>query len=116
MGIPLSLTKQENNFSKKAEQIFNKFDETQLNPVVRAHNIWRIVSDQVEDILGKEIHEQWFKKIVPLVISDKCLILLASSEFSCAWINKNYKELIDLLIAFQDKTLSSFIINNSDIA
>lgn len=104
------------NVSEKAEQIFKQFDENQLNPVVRAHNIWRIVSDQVEDILGKEIHEQWFKKVVPLVISDKCLILLASSEFSCAWINKNYKELIDLLIAFQDKSLTSFIINNSDIS
>lgn len=106
--------------SEKMHNLFKSKDTKELcsqrqNPVVKAHNIWKLVSGQIHDILEEEIHLQWFSKIVPLVISDSCLILMAPNSLNCHWVNQHYKELIDLLISFQDESLSSFVINQKDI-
>lgn len=84
------------------------------NPVLKASLIWERVSDQVKDILGDSIHRQWFEKIVPIVILDKMLILECRTQFHSRWLNNQYRDLIDLLIGFQDKNISSFIISSSE--
>lgn len=86
------------------------------NPVIIASNSWKIASSQLEDILGKEIHRQWFSNIRPLVVSDKLLILQAPNRPASLWINKHYQNLVDLLLSFQDKDLNSFFICPADLS
>lgn len=97
------------------EKLFVPLDSKNLNPVVRAHNIWQIVSEQIREVLGATIHQQWFVKLVPLVISDNCLIIMAPNSFNAKWVNNHYKDLIDLMISFQDKQISGFIIDKSSL-
>lgn len=84
------------------------------NPVLKASLIWERVSDQAKDILGESIHRQWFENIVPIVILEKMLILECQTQFHARWLNNQYRDLIDLLIGFQDKNISSFIISSSE--
>ncbi len=96
------------------EHFFAK-KRTTVNPVLSASNCWNIVSDQLKDILGNEIHRQWFSHIHAIVISDKLLILQTPNRASALWINKYYQNLVDLLLSFQDKDLSSFFISPCDV-
>lgn len=80
---------------------------------MRAHNIWKIIDEQLKDVLGSTIHAQWFSKLVPLVISDGCLIIMAPNSFCARWVNEHYKDLVDLLISFQDKDISSFVLDRT---
>lgn len=84
------------------------------HPVVKASYIWSILSDQLCDILGPEIHHQWFKQVKPLVISDNVLILEVQNHFSAQWIHTHYHELVDVLLSVMDKRLSSFFISQSE--
>ncbi len=108
------------NLKQTLQRISGKFENykkiTTTNPVLKASNCWKIVSTQLEDILGREIHRQWFSNIRPLVVSDKLLILQTPSRAATLWINKNYQNLVDLLLSFQDKELSSFFICPCDIS
>lgn len=101
--------------SKKIEKLFIPLQKKDLNPVVRAHNIWKIIDEQLKDVLGNTIHTQWFSKLVPLVISDGCLIIMSPDSFSARWVNDHYKDLIDLLISFQDKDISSFVLDRTSM-
>ena len=84
------------------------------HPVVKASYIWSILSDQLCDILGPEVHHQWFKQAKPLVISDSVLILEVPNHFSAQWIHTHYHELVDVLLSVMDKKLSSFFISQSE--
>jgi len=85
------------------------------NPVVRASHAWRIISEQLRDLLGREIHRQWFKSVTPVLISENILILSTPSKQACHWINNHYQDLVDLLISFQDKKLSTFFVSQEDL-
>lgn len=95
------------------------FEETRSlessNPVVRASHCWRIVSEQLKDLLGKEIHRQWFRNITPVLISENILIVSTPSKQACHWINNHYHDLVDLLISFQDKKLTTFFVSQEDL-
>ncbi|MBA2404334.1 MAG: hypothetical protein H0V66_06150 [Bdellovibrionales bacterium] len=94
-----------------------KLKEKSLNlahPVVKASYIWSILSDQLCDVLGPEVHHQWFKQAKPLVISDSVLILEVPNHFSAQWIHTHYHELVDVLLSVMDKKLSSFFISQSE--
>lgn len=98
---------------------FNKasFKEKNLNlahPVVKASYIWSIISEQLADILGPEIHHQWFKNVRPLVISHNVMILEVPNHFSAQWIHSYYVELVDVLLSVMDKKLTSFFISQSE--
>lgn len=84
------------------------------HPVVRASYIWSIVSEQLSDILGPEVHHQWFKAVRPTVISHNVLLLEVPNHFYAQWIHTHYHELIDLLLSVLDKRLSSFFVSESE--
>lgn len=84
------------------------------HPVVRASYIWSIVSEQLGDILGPEVHHQWFKEVRPMVISHKVLILEVPNHFYAQWIHTHYHELVDVLLSVLDKRLSSFFVSQSE--
>jgi chromosomal replication initiation ATPase DnaA len=91
-----------------------KLKEKSLNlahPVVKASYIWSILADQLNDILGPEVHHQWFKQVKPLVISDNVLILEVPNHFSAQWIHTHYHELVDVLLSVMDKKLTSFFVS-----
>lgn len=95
----------------------SRFKEKSLNlahPVVKASYIWSVLSDQLSDVLGPEIHHQWFKQVKPLVISHNVLILEVPNHFSAQWIHTHYHELVDALLSAMDQRLSSFFVSQSE--
>ena len=84
------------------------------HPVVKASYTWSILSDQLCDVLGPEIHHQWFKNVKPLVISHNVLILEVPNHFSAQWIHTHYHELVDVLLSVMDKRLTSFFVSQSE--
>lgn len=92
--------------SKLKEILKDSYD----NPVIKARNTWQVTSEMIHIILGEEIHGQWFKKIKPIVMKDKNLIVQTESLFAAQWINTHYRELIDGLMKAQDKNLTCFFI------
>ena len=97
------------------KNLFEDSQQVPSNPVIRASHCWRIISEQLRDLLGKEIHRQWFKNITAVLISEHILILSTPSKQACHWINNHYQELVDLLISFQDKSLSTFFVSQEDL-
>ncbi len=91
-----------------------RFKEKSLNlahPVVKASYIWSILEEQLCDVLGPEVHHQWFKQVKPLVISHNVLILEVPNHFSAQWIHTHYHELVDVLLSVMDKKLTSFFVS-----
>jgi hypothetical protein len=84
------------------------------HPVVKASYLWSILSEQLCDVLGPEIHHQWFKQAKPLVISHDVLIIEVPNHFSAQWIHTHYHELVDILLSVMDKRLTSFFISQSE--
>lgn len=94
-----------------------RLKEKSLNlahPVVKASYTWSILSEQLCDVLGPEIHHQWFKNVKPLVISQNILILEVQNHFCAQWIHTHYQELIDVLLSVMDKRLTSYFISQSE--
>lgn len=106
-----------NNLKSRWVQKEERLKEKNLNlahPVVKASYTWSIISDQLCDVLGPEVHYQWFKPVKPLVISDNVLILEVPNHFSAQWIHTHYHELVDVLLSVIDKKLSSFFLSQSE--
>ena len=109
--------KRKNSLKSRWTQRPNSLKEKSLNlahPVVKASYIWSILSEQLFDVLGPEVHHQWFKQVKPLVISHDVLILEVPNHFSSQWIHTHYLELVDVLLSVMDKRLSSFFISQSE--
>jgi chromosomal replication initiation ATPase DnaA len=109
--------KKKQNLKSRWLQREARLKEKSLNlahPVVKASYIWSILSDQLCDILGPEVHHQWFKQVKPLVISHNVLILEVPNHFSAQWIHTHYHELVDVLLSVMDKKLTSFFISQSE--
>lgn len=106
-----------NNLKSRWTERQARLKEKSLNlahPVVKASYIWSILSEQLCDVLGPEIHHQWFKQVKPLVISHNVLILEVPNHFSAQWIHTHYHELVDVLLSVMDKRLSSFFVSQSE--
>ena len=106
-----------NNLKSRWNQRQPRLKERSLNlahPVVKASYTWSILTEQLCDILGPEVHHQWFKQVKPLVISDSVLILEVPNHFSAQWIHTHYHELVDVLLSVLDTKLSSFFISQSE--
>lgn len=86
------------------------------HPVVKASYLWSIVTAQLLDVLGPEIHHQWFKSIRPLVITDSTLVLEVPNHFAAQWIHRTYQELVDVLVSVHDPHLSALFLSRSDRA
>jgi len=103
-----------NNLKTRWTQKQARLKEKSLNlahPVVKASYTWSIISDQLCDVLGPEVHHQWFRQVKPVVISDNVLILEVPNHFSAQWIHTHYHELTDVLLSVIDSKLSSFFIS-----
>ncbi len=103
-----------NNLKSRWTQKQARLKEKNLNlahPVVKASYLWSILSEQLCDVLGPEVHHQWFKQVKPLVISDNVLILEVPNHFSAQWIHTHYHELVDVLLSVMDKKLSTFFLS-----
>jgi hypothetical protein len=100
------------NLQEKLKSLLNKKDE--VNPVVQASHIWMILSDQLCDVLGHEVHRQWFAPIRAIVVMDKMLVLKTETRFAAYWISNHYQKLVDTLLQVQDKNLNCFFIPPQD--
>jgi chromosomal replication initiation ATPase DnaA len=96
------------NIQNKLKSTFSK---TIDNPVVKAHQSWAILCDQLQSILGPAVHHQWFKNVQPLVLKNNILLVQAETTFASQWINTHYQELVDSLLLIQDKNLTCFFIS-----
>ena len=106
-----------NNLKARWPQKRPGLKEKNLNlahPVVKASYLWSILSDQLCDVLGPEIHHQWFRPAKPLIISDNVLILEVPNHFSAQWIHTHYHELVDVLLSAIDPQLSTFFVSQSE--
>jgi hypothetical protein len=95
----------------------SRLKEKNLNlahPVVKASYVWSILSEQLCDVLGPEVHHQWFKQVKPMVIAHNVLILEVPNHFSSQWIHTHYHELVDVLLSVMDKKLTSYFISQSE--
>ncbi|HXH32471.1 MAG TPA: DnaA N-terminal domain-containing protein [Bacteriovoracaceae bacterium] len=111
------IIKPKNNLKTRWTTRQSKFKEKSLNlahPVVKASYIWSILTEQLGDVLGPEVHHQWFKQVKPLVISHNVLILEVPNHFSAQWIHTHYHELVDVLLSVMDKKLTSFFVSQSE--
>lgn len=109
--------KPKNNLKTRWTARQARLKEKSLNlahPVVKASYIWSILSEQLCDVLGPEVHHQWFKNVKPLVISHNVLIIEVPNHFSAQWIHTHYHELVDVLLSVMDKKLTSFFISQSE--
>ena len=109
--------KKNKNLKTRWMQREARLKEKSLNlahPVVKASYIWSILSEQLSDVLGPEVHHQWFKQVKPLVISHNVLLLEVPNHFSAQWIHTHYHELVDVLLSVMDKKLTSFFISQSE--
>ena len=95
------------NIQKKLKSTFQK---TIDNPVLKAFEVWDIVSEQLLDILGPEIHGQWFKKVKPLLLKNNILLRQTQNHFAAQWINTHYQQVVEAILTTQDKKLSCFFI------
>jgi hypothetical protein len=103
-----SIEELKSNLHNKFKKIFDRPDET--NPVVQASKTWMILSEQLGDILGPEIHGQWFSPVQPIVELNDILVLQTESKFAAYWISTHYQKLIEALLQTQNKKLNCFII------
>ena len=109
--------KSKNSLKSRWTEKQARLKEKSLNlahPVVKASYLWSILSEQLCDVLGPEVHHQWFKNVKPLVISHNVLILEVPNHFSAQWIHTHYHELIDVLLSVMDKRLSTFFVSQSE--
>lgn len=95
------------NIQNKLKSTFSK---TIDNPVVKAHQTWEILSEQLKAILDNEVYAQWFNKVQPIILKNNILIVQAETTFAARWINTHYQELVDSLLLIQDKKHSCFFI------
>ena len=95
------------NIHRKLKSTFSK---TIDNPVVKAFDTWEIISEQLSFVLGPEVHNQWFKDVKPLLLKNNILLLQTETQFAAQWINTHYQQLVEVLLAAQDKKLSCFFI------
>jgi hypothetical protein len=88
---------------------------TYRHPVLDASYRWKMVSEQLIDLLGNEVYRQWFENLAPMYITSNILILRVQNRVSCTWITTHYQDLLDVLLGFQDKNLSCFITTEEDL-
>ena len=85
------------------------------HPVLVASYRWKIVADQLKDLLGNEVYRQWFENITAMYITGQVLILRTRDRRSCTWITSNYQDLLDVLLGFQDSQLTCFLTTEEDL-
>ena len=125
MGFKLSLLKKTKVTSKKNYQQAARLGRgfgglrpfealRDACPVVKASYLWLTVSEQLKEIIGPEVHYQWFKQVRPVVIAENTLLLETSTHLSAQWIHCHYQELVDTLLSVHDRNISALFISKED--
>jgi hypothetical protein len=83
-------------------------------PVVKASYFWMIVSDQLKEIIGPEVHYQWFQRVKPVVIVENTLLLETPTHLNAQWIHCHYQDLIDTLLSVHDRSISALFMSQKD--
>ncbi len=83
-------------------------------PVVKASYLWAVVSEQLLEVLGPEVHYQWFKNIRPVVLTDGTLVLETPTHLTAQWIHCHYQELVDVLLSVHDRQVSALFMSKRD--
>ncbi len=83
-------------------------------PVVKASYLWAVVSEQLLEVLGPEVHHQWFKNIRPVVLTDGTLVLETATHLAAQWIHCHYQELVDVLLSVHDRNVSALFMSQRD--
>lgn len=83
-------------------------------PVVKASYLWAVVSDQLCEVLGPEVHYQWFKNVRPVVLTDGTLVLETPTHLAAQWIHCHYQELVDVLLSVHDRQASALFMAKRD--
>lgn len=114
-GIKINVEKSlQYTIAKRIETLLQEDTKPTDNPVVKASIVWERLNEQIKDVLGEEIHRQWFGEIVPIVILDHALLLKVPSLFHAKWLNTHYRKLMNLLLSFQDKNLTCFLVTKKN--
>lgn len=83
-------------------------------PVVKASYLWLTVSEQLLEVLGPEVHHQWFKNVRPVVLTDGTLVLETPTHLAAQWIHCHYQELVDVLLSVHDRQVSALFMSQRD--
>ncbi|MFP5457161.1 MAG: DnaA N-terminal domain-containing protein [Bacteriovoracia bacterium] len=83
-------------------------------PVVKASYLWLTVSDQLLEVLGPEVHHQWFRNVRPVVLTDGTLVLETPTHLAAQWIHCHYQELVDVLLSVHDRQASALFMSQRD--
>lgn len=90
------------------------FDPSKMGPAVEASRIWSLVSDQVREVLGDAIYEQWIEDIIPLYIKGDEILLEVPGNFHKLWIDNNYSDSVNLLLSLQRANLKAKVVTPQD--
>ncbi len=76
--------------------------------------MWLTVSEQLLEVLGPEVHHQWFKNVRPVVLTDGTLVLETPTHLAAQWIHCHYQELVDVLLSVHDRQVSALFMSQRD--
>ncbi len=105
-------------FHRRWHRTLKRMKNTALHeshPTVKAHYVWRLVSEQLVQMIGEAPFQQWFSSVQPLLLVDQILVLQTQNKFACQWINQHYRELVDALLSAQDAKYCCYFISLQDI-
>ena len=105
----------QDHISNQVKGLFSDPQSHRSQPLLEAVYLWNKISAQLQEILGPEVHQQWFSRVIPIVISNDVLILQGHGKFATYWISAHYQDLVDTLIEFHDQNLSVFFLSPSDL-
>lgn len=64
----------------------------------QAEQLWNLVLEQVQALIGKPSFETWFAPIIPESLFDGTLLLSTPNEFSRDWITSRYSTVISIAL------------------
>jgi chromosomal replication initiation ATPase DnaA len=86
------------------------------HPTVKAHYAWKLVSEQLIDMIGMAPFTQWFSNVKPLFLVDDILIVQVENKFSSQWINQHYRDLVDALLTAQNEKYCCYFLSNHELS
>lgn len=126
MGLRLNIECLRRGAHLRKESLMNRLSQNPLeelrhpalsynHPVLLASYRWKIVCDQLKDLLGSDVYRQWFENVAAMYLSGNILILRTPNRMSCTWITTHYQDLVDVLLSFQDSKLNCFFTTEDDL-
>lgn len=109
-------TKKRDTSSKKVKSLKRRLshlleDKSHLDhPLLKSLQTWSLLSDFIKDMVGPEIHYQWFSRMKPLALKDNTLLVECESVFASQWVTMHYQELVDALMKVLNPKVQCYFI------